>query len=38
MIAGIIGIALLALFLVPVLVLNAKKGKKNDHQETAENK
>ena len=37
MLIGIIGIALLALFLVPVLILNTRKGKKND-QETEENK
>lgn len=37
MLTGIIGIALLALFLVPVLILNTHKGKKND-QETEENK
>jgi multisubunit Na+/H+ antiporter MnhC subunit len=37
MLTGIIGIALLALFLVPVLILNTRKGKKND-QETEENK
>lgn len=35
MLTGIIGIALLALFLVPVLILNTRKGKKND-QETEE--
>lgn len=36
MTAGIIGIVLLAIFVVPVLVLNFKKGKKND-QNKAEN-
>lgn len=30
MLTGIIGIALLALFLIPVLILNTRKGKKND--------
>lgn len=30
MLTGIIGIALLALFVIPVLILNTRKGKKND--------
>ena len=37
MLTGIIGIALLALFLIPILILNTRKGKKNN-QETEENK
>lgn len=37
MLTGIIGIALLAIFVIPVIILNTRKGKKND-QETEENK
>ena len=37
MLTGIIGLALLAIFVVPVIILNTRKGKKND-QETEENK
>jgi len=37
MLTNIIGIVLLALFLVPILILNSKKYKKNN-QETEENK
>ena len=37
MTTGIIGLALLAIFVVPVIILNTRKGKKND-QETEENK
>lgn len=30
MVTGIIGIVLLALFVIPILILNSKKGKKDD--------
>ena len=34
MVTGIIGIVLLAIFVVPVIILNAKKGKKDDQEHT----
>ena len=37
MTAGIIGLVLLAIFVVPVLIINFQKGKKND-QDTTEKK
>ena len=37
MTTGIIGLVLLAIFVVPVILLNFRKGKKND-KETEENK
>ena len=37
MTTGIIGLALLAIFVVPVIILNTRKNKKND-QDATENK
>jgi len=37
MTTGIIGLALLAIFVVPVIILNTRRNKKND-QNTEENK
>ena len=33
MTTGIIGIVLLAIFVIPVIILNTKKGKRNDDKQ-----